>query len=152
MLVGIPQNNKYKQGYYTIRNREKYRGDCGEIIYRSSWEKRLFKWLDSNYNVLEWASEEICINYVSPIDNKQHRYFPDVWAKVKNGDKVTIYLIEVKPYKKTLEPKVRNKVTKQYINEVYEWGINTSKWKAAKEYCNRKGWVFKLMTDKDIPF
>lgn len=153
MLVGVPQNNtSYKQGFYTLKNRYKYKGDTGEIVYRSSWEKKLFKYLDENPCVIEWSSEEIIINYISPIDHLQHRYFPDVYAKIKSGDLIKEYLIEVKPYKKTIEPIFKNKITKQYINEVVEYGINTTKWKAAKEYCRRKGWIWKLMTEKDIPF
>lgn len=142
---------KYKQGIYNLKNAAKYRGDPYNVVYRSSWELRVFKWLDKNENVLEWGSEEIVIPYISPIDNSWHRYFPDVYAKVKKLDgNITTYIIEVKPYEQTLEPKVKTRVTKRYINEVYTWGINSAKWKAAKEFCRKRNWEFKLLTEKEL--
>ena len=51
-------DNKYKQGFYYPKNPNKYVGDVDNIVYRSSWELRVFKWMDDNPSVLEWASEE----------------------------------------------------------------------------------------------
>ena len=39
-------------------------------------------YFDRNENVIEWSSEEIAIPYVSPWDNKIHRYYPDFLVKV----------------------------------------------------------------------
>lgn len=143
--------NKYKQGLYKLKNPSKYKGDPHNIFYRSSWELRAFKWLDDNPHVIEWGSEEIVIPYVSPIDNRQHRYFPDLIVKVKDSKgTVQIYVIEIKPYAQTQEPKVKKNVTKTYINEVCTWGVNSAKWKAAKAYCEHRGWEFKLMTEKNL--
>lgn len=141
----------YKQGIYKLKNPQKYHGDPHNVIYRSSWELRVFKWLDSNENILSWGSEELTIPYISPVDNKQHRYFPDIIAKVKkfNGT-IETYVIEIKPYDQTIEPKIKKRITKNYINEVCTWGVNSAKWSAAKEYCRRRGWVFRLLTEKDI--
>lgn len=142
---------KYKQGIYKPKNPEKYSGDQFNIIYRSSWELRVQKWLDTNENVLEWSSEEHAIPYVSPIDNKIHRYFVDFYAKVKRADgSISTYLIEVKPYAQTIEPEVQKRVSKKYINEVYTWGINSAKWKSAREYCRKNGWEFLILTEKDM--
>ena len=71
---------------------------------------------DKNENILEWGSEEIALPYLSPLDNKIHRYFPDFYIKVKetNG-KVKKMVIEVKPkkqYTKQKEPKTMTKVYK----------------------------------------
>jgi hypothetical protein len=33
--------------------------------------------------VIEWGSEEVIIPYLSPVDNRIHRYFPDFYMKVK---------------------------------------------------------------------
>ena len=143
--------SNYKQGIYKLKNPEKYYGDPHNVIYRSSWELRVFKWLDKNENVLSWGSEELVINYISPVDNRQHRYFPDILAKVKKLDgSIETYVIEVKPYAQTIEPKIKKRVTKTYINEVCTWGVNSAKWAAAKEYCRHRGWTFKLLTEKDI--
>jgi hypothetical protein len=76
----------YKQGIYIPKNPSKYKGNANNIVYRSSWELRVFKWMDDNPSVLEWASEECIIPYKSPVDQKLHRYFPDIWAKVRRID------------------------------------------------------------------
>jgi hypothetical protein len=144
-------NTNYKQGIYKLKNPKKYKGDPYNVIYRSSWELRAFKWLDSNPNVIEWGSEELVINYISPIDNRNHRYFPDLIVKVRKFDgSIVTYVIEIKPYAQTVEPKPKKRVTKSYINEVCTWGINTAKWAAAKEYCRHRDWEFKLLTEREL--
>jgi len=135
------------QGKYKIKNPQKYKGDYRNIYYRSSWELRVFNYMDRNPEVVKWSSEEIVIPYRSPIDGKRHRYFPDVWMKTKNGD---VYLIEIKPFKETIQPKKRSRITKQYLYEVKTWGINSAKWKSAKEYCADRNWKFKIITEKEL--
>jgi hypothetical protein len=135
------------------KNKKKYLGDWDNICARSSWEYKCFKWMDDNPNVLEWHSEECVIPYKSPVDGKYHRYFPDIFARMKNSDgRVRAYLIEIKPYAQTIEPKVKSKITKQYITEVCTWGINQAKWKAAKQYCMERNWHFLTLTEKDVNF
>jgi hypothetical protein len=141
----------YKQGIYTPKNPSKYKGNASNIVYRSSWELRVFKWMDDNPSVLEWASEECVIPYKSPVDNRLHRYFPDIWAKVKGIDgRTKTYLLEIKPEYQATEPKVKKKITKQYITEVCTYAINQAKWKAAREYCMDRKWEFKVLTEKDL--
>jgi murein tripeptide amidase MpaA len=139
------------QGYFKPRNPDKYKGDPTNIIYRSSWELKLMMYLDSHKSVLKWASEEIIIPYISPIDGKVHRYFPDfVVTKInKDGKKETV-LIEVKPFSQTRPPKKQKNITKKYITEVKTWGINEAKWKAANEYCKDRGWTFHIFTEKEL--
>ena len=59
-------------------------------------------------------------------------------------------LIEVKPFKETREPKKRSRVTRQYLYEVRTWGINSAKWKAAKEFCKDRKWKFMIITEKEL--
>jgi hypothetical protein len=133
------------------KNILKYKGDPNNIWARSSWELRVFKYMDSNPNVIEWNSEELAIPYFSPVDNKWHRYFPDVLAKMKTADnRIKTYLIEIKPYNQSIEPKVKSRITKQYITEVCTWGVNQAKWKAAKEYALKNNMEFKVITEKDL--
>ena len=107
--------------------------------------------LDENSGVIEWSSEEIIIPYLSPVDNKWHRYFPDFFARIKNKDgKLEGVLLEVKPHSQTAPPKVAKRVTKRVIQEVMAYGINEAKWNAASEYCKDKGWIFRVITEKDI--
>lgn len=136
---------------FTPKNKSKYKGNCENIIARSSWELKVFKWLDDNPNIIEWSSEEIVIPYKSPIDNKFHRYFPDVFMKVRNSNnRVKNYLVEIKPERQTREPVVKKRITKQYITEVCTWGVNEAKWKAAREYCLDRDWEFRFLTEKDL--
>jgi hypothetical protein len=141
----------YKQGYYKPKNPNKYRGNVDNIFYRSSWEWRVFKWMDDNPGVIEWASEECVIPYKSPVDNKYHRYFPDIWAKILGVDgRTKTYLIEIKPEAQANEPKIKKRITKQYINEVCTYAVNQAKWKAAREFCLDRNWEFKVLTEKDL--
>lgn len=145
---------KYYQGKFKPNNPNKYRGDPTNIIYRSLWEFRVMRYLDNNSSVLQWSSEELIIPYVSPLDNRVHRYFPDFWVKMKDKDgNVTVRILEVKPEKQTKPPAIKAKSakpTKRYINEVATYGINSSKWKAANEYCKDRGWTFHVITEKDL--
>lgn len=143
--------HKTHKGRYRPKNPSKYKGDPTGIIYRSSWERKVMRFLDSNPNVLSWGSEEIIIPYISPIDGKYHRYFPDFHAKVKTktGEIKTI-LIEVKPKAQTRPPVKKSRITKRYLEEVKTFGVNLSKWKAAEEYCKDRQWDFQILTEEDI--
>jgi hypothetical protein len=138
-------------GKYIPKNPNKYLGDPMNIWYRSLWERRVMVHLDDNPNVIQWSSEEIIIPYLSPIDNRWHRYFPDFLVKVKNKQNVIeTIILEVKPEKQSVPPPIRKKITKQYIQEVATYGINEAKWTAAVEYCKDRNWKFKVITEKNI--
>ena len=76
------------KGRFKPKNYQKYKGDPTNIIYRSLWERKFMNYCDLTENVSEWQSEEFWIPYISPKDNRVHRYFPDFYIKTKNGDKV----------------------------------------------------------------
>lgn len=139
---------KYHQGKYIVKNRHKYVGDADNVIYRSSWEKKLFIWLDLNESVISWSSEEAIVPYISPLDGKVHRYFVDAHMEIIDvyGNR-KLYLLEVKPKTQTIEPKKQDKITKGYIQNVTTWAVNQAKWKAAEEFCKSRGWEFKLITE-----
>lgn len=142
---------KTYKGLFRPKYPEKYKGDAENIVYRSSWEFKVMNWLDQNPNIIEWQSEEISIPYKSPIDQRYHRYFPDFLVKAKMPDNTTkTMLLEVKPEHQTREPIKQTRKSKKYITEVATWGINQSKWYAAKEYCADRGWEFKIITEKHI--
>ena len=139
------------KGRFSPKNPKKYRGDPTNIIFRSLWELRVMKYLDENTNILEWASEEIAVPYISPVDNRYHRYYPDFLVRAKTPDgKTKTMMLEVKPKKETVEPKVQTKRTKRYLTEVMTWGVNQAKWKYAREYCLDRGWEFRLITEDDL--
>ena len=129
----------------------KYKGDPTNIIYRSLWEKKFMVYCDKNLNVLEWGSEEIALPYRSPVDNKVHRYFPDFYIKVKESTgQIKKYLIEVKPFKQTIEPRIKKRKTKAYVREVCEYAKNQAKWEAATEYCKDRRLEFKVLTESEL--
>lgn len=138
------------RGRFYPKHPLKYKGDPNKIIYRSSWEVRVMKYLDENDGVVWWASEEMNVKYISPVDGRVHRYFPDFVVKVRRKDNSsTIFMLEVKPEAQTKlrQPK---RVTKQYVNEAATYAINQAKWKYAEEFCKDHGWVFRVVTEKDL--
>jgi hypothetical protein len=138
-------------GLFKPRNPKKYIGDHTNIVYRSSWECKVMNWLDTNDDIISWASEELIVPYVSPVDNRKHRYFPDFIVKVKTRDgKLKTMMLEVKPKKQTIQPEVRKRVTKQYITEVTTYAVNVAKWEAATEFCADRGWEFKILTEEHL--
>lgn len=108
-------------------------------------------YLDRTSSILEWSSEEIVIPYISPVDNRPHRYFPDMWVRAIGRDgRPKVMILEIKPKSQTREPKKSTKRTKRYLTEVMTWGVNQAKWEAAQEYCADRGWEFKIITEEDL--
>ena len=141
----------YNKSKYKPQYPNKYKGDPTNIICRSSWERKFARYCDLNENVLEWQSEEFCIPYRSPIDNRVHRYFPDFFIKYRDSNgKIKSSLIEVKPLRQTTPPPKPKRQTKGYIYEVYEYAKNQAKWKAAEEFCKDRLWEFKVLTEEDL--
>ena len=111
------------------------------IVFRSGMELRLFKHMDARQNVLSWSSEETVIPYVSPLDNRLHRYFVDVKATIllNNGTTKT-FLIEVKEKSQTKPPnppKPGKKKTR-FLKESVTYAVNSVKWETARKVCAKK--------------
>ena len=140
------------RGKFKIKNSQKYKGNPSNIIYRSLMELRFMKWCDLSEKIIEWSSEEIAIPYISPIDNKRHRYFPDFLIHTAKG----WFLIEVKPLiqskppKKLLVEKLDTKRKRRYLRSVRQWLVNEAKWKAAQKVCKVEGWEFQILTEKQL--
>jgi len=138
-------------GRYQTMNPKKYKGDPRLVIYRSLWELKFMKWCDIHDHILEWGSEEIVVPYRSPLDGRVHRYFPDFYIKVRNKNgSFKKYIIEIKPKKQTLEPKIPKRKTKRYLTEVTTYVTNQAKWEAAKEWCLDRGLEFLILTEKEL--
>ena len=100
----------YKQGYFVPQNPQKYIGNPGEIIFRSSWELRFANYCDLNSQVINWSSEPLEIPYFNPIDEKVHKYYVDFYIKVKKDDESSDeFLLEVKPEKQVAKPILEGK-------------------------------------------
>jgi len=108
-------------------------------------------WCDHNANVIEWGSEEIIIPYLSPVDGKIHRYFPDFYIKVKRHDgKIEKSIIEIKPKNQCSPPKVPTRKTKKFYSAVKRWAVNEAKWKYATEFCDVNSMDFKILNEDHL--
>ena len=113
---------------------------------RSSWETRFALWCDKNPDIVKWSSEETVVPYISPIDNRPHRYFVDFKIQTRNGK---IFLVEIKPEAQTRKPESSRR-TKRFLTEAQTYLVNQAKWEYATEYAKRRGWEFIILTEREL--
>lgn len=135
------------KGKYKPMKPQKYVGDATKIVYRSLWERQAFRWIENQPWIVEWNSEEVVIPYVCQTDKKVHRYFIDLYFKTEDGK---MYLIEIKPKRETMPPKLGKKKTKKYLSESLTYIKNQSKWKAATEFAKDNGAIFEVWTEDTL--
>lgn len=141
----------FVQGRFQPRNPKKYKGNPSKIVYRSSWELKLFMFLDNKEDVVEWQSEEMFLYYNHPFRGRKAKYFPDVTFKVKDKHgKITSHMWEVKPKAQCKPPKKPKRKTKSHAYAVASYAVNKKKWIAAEEYCADKGISFRLITEDEL--
>lgn len=144
----VAKKSKFTQGYYKLKNPEKYVGDKSKIRYMSSWELQTHSFFDNNQRILKWSSEEICIPYLKPTDGKIHKYYPDYWVEYVNVDGEIIQeVIEVKPSTQTRMPRANSK---HKLYEQITFAVNTAKWQACTMWCKQRGMAFRIVTEKSI--
>ena len=143
---------KTLQGKFRPKNPDKYKGNVGDILYRSSWELEFMKWCDKTPAVILWQSEEKRIRYYDPVKKRNRIYYPDFLVKYINKDgRVLTEMVEVKPIRQVKGPNPNpKKKTKSWMNQVNTYITNQCKWKAAEEYCQEQGWEFRLLTEQNI--
>lgn len=133
------------RGRFKPENPGKYIGNSSQVLFRSSWEIRFMTFCDRNPSVLKWASEEVAIPYIKPTDNKRHLYYPDFLMIVKDKDNVIRkYIIEIKPLKETMI------TARSSVYDKLAVAVNTAKWEAAQAFCDKNGFIFKVMTEADM--
>lgn len=72
-------------------------------------------------------------------------------VKIQEGNKITKYLIEIKPKKQTLKPAAHgNKKQSTILYENAAYMVNTAKWKAAVEWCKKRGYKFQILTEDHL--
>lgn len=131
------------------KNKEKYVGNSLNITSRSSWEYLMMNWLDKHPSVIKWNSEEVVIEYVSPVDSSTHRYFVDFWVKYRAIDgSIKEKIVEIKPFAQTVKPS--NRHAKSYEDQVKTFVVNEAKWEAAKKYAERTNMEFQVLTEYDL--
>ena len=140
----------YRTKYFP-KNPTKYIGNINSINCRSLWERKFCKFLDLTENIIRWSFETLKIPYLSPIDNNVHIYYPDFIVEKKNKiGTVETLVVEIKPKKQTKKPTIGRKSKKTMINETVMYEINLTKWKAAKDFCDKHSWRFVILTEKEL--
>ncbi len=140
------------KGRYLPSYPKKYNGDSKNIIYRSLWERKFMNYCDLNEAVKEWQSEEFWIPYISPVDKRIHRYYPDFFIKyIDKTGKLRTMVVEIKPKKQVAKPNMNPKrKTKAWQQSLITWAVNQAKWKAAREFCADRKFEFKIMTEDEL--
>ena len=144
----------FYQGDYKPENPKKYVGNKLPH-YRSSWERRVFYYMDKCENVVAWGSEPLAIEYVNPLDGRRHRYFPDIVCRVKQKDgKLKDFMLEIKPKYQSEPARVPKRKTAKavihFVENQQTYTVNQAKWDAAMAYCNPRNIEFKVITEEQL--
>jgi hypothetical protein len=105
--------------------------------------------------VLKWNVEGVTIPYQIEMNGKwsTHRYHPDVYCEILRGDgTIKRVILEIKPENET-KPPIPPKIMTAKSLENHEYRLKTylknlNKWKAAKEYCDKRSIEFFLLTQE----
>jgi hypothetical protein len=121
------KKRKKKRGYHRGLYVSPIAGECK---FRSSWEEKYMKYLDSNVEVSKWSYESFFIEYLSnKSTGKTRKYYPDFLVEMKDGSK---FVVEIKQKRKLEQLIVRKKT------------------KAAEEWCVTHGATYKLLTEIEL--
>lgn len=134
----------FAQGFYEVKNTAKYVGK-GQPKYRSGWEFTFMRFLDSNDNVINWASEPVRIPYKHPLTGKMTMYVPDFLVTYRGPNNTTrSELIEIKPKNQSVVESKMKPRDKAVV------AINYCKWDSAVKWANQNGLTFRVLTEDDI--
>lgn len=132
-------------GKFIPRNPQKYAGNPNNIMFRSTWELSVMKFFDSSTSVIKWASEEVKIPYVSPLDGLVHNYYPDfIVIYTDKAGALQKDLVEVKPASQSLAERAKSDRDKAALL------VNLAKWKFAEQWAKQRGMNFRVITEHSI--
>lgn len=97
------------------------------VHYRSGLELRVYRALERCEAVVEYREEPFRIEY--RVGGEDRGYWPDIAVLLSDGRRL---LIEVKPASQTSDP------------------TNLAKWRHATAYANRRGYEFRVWTERMI--
>jgi hypothetical protein len=142
-------NTGTHKGVYTVQNRKKYIAQKPPI-FRSGWEASYMRHCDLNPKIVKWGSECVKIPYYDPTLQKNRNYIMDFIVIYETG---RVELIEVKPHKQTIKPRITKKKSKKtIIHESQTYDTNLAKWEAAREFCRKRDYDFRIITEKVFKF
>lgn len=158
--------SKYRshKGWYKISNPSKFIRPIDEYMestinrdgntyvqYKSGLERIAFCYADLNPKIKYFSVEPFNIPYLKPTDNKVHRYFIDMFLEFVTGDK---FLVEIKSHHETIPPEKPRVNTARsvirYKNAVETYMINQAKWKSAKQFAEKRGMRFIILTENEL--
>ena len=163
----IARNKKatknFSQGVYHVNNLPKYMG-TKMPFYRSSWELTFCRYCDSCDAIVKWGSELVKVPYFDSVRGRKRYYYTDFVVIFKRGDEAVTQLIEIKPWRETVDPnrlslyegnktktgKPKKKQKSTILYEQQTWETNSCKWAAARAMCNENGWEFKVLTEYEL--
>lgn len=144
------KSSRFKQGYFTPKNPQKYIGKL-PIIYRSSWERKCCVEFDVNTTILKWASEPFPVSYFSILDNKFHNYYPDFYIMMQTKTGIVEYVVEVKPKSQLMKPVPPKRNTKKLLESykyAYEHYVrNLCKIDALRKFALERKFEVMLITE-----
>jgi len=145
-----PHDRRYKQGFFIPKRPIKCinimeTNEPQPIVYRSDWERQFCEWADSTTAITRWGSEIIKILYPNPLKNRMSFYEPDFYIEyIDNNKKLRKKLIEIKPLKEATLSEASNGYDRLMVAK------NAMKWKAAIEYCKKRGIEFQVMHERNL--
>lgn len=155
-LNNAPTSDKYHSGKYLLKNPEKYISDPNKIIYRSSLEFRFCRYADLNPYIIKWGSETVIIPYTDKYE-KLHKYYPDFYLETINPNDKSVYnkiIVEIKPEAETKPPIIPENMTVKRLQsleyQVKMYEKNVRKWASAKNWCKTRGFIFQIITEKNL--
>lgn len=145
---------KTAKGEFTPKNPDKYKGKL-PIIYRSSWEFRAMQMFDEHPNILAWSSESLQIPYYNPLAKRWTVYIPDFLVLYVDKDgKQFCELMEIKPLKEVTGYQQINERTgkpkRVSAHDRAAQAVNAAKWSAALEFCAKRQWSFRVVTEETL--
>ncbi len=104
------------------------------------------QFLDTHPSIQGWNSEGISIPYRNPFTGKWTMYIPDfLVVYIDKNSKKHVEMIEIKPEKELPGYKGRVNSRTKLVQ-----AINAAKWQAALAFCVKRGWSFRVATEKEL--
>ena len=170
---GDLKKGRTHQGFYIVKNKEKYIGDSDLVVFRSAWEFSFCMWSDYSPSIVRWSSEPVKVPYYDRVSNLEKckkqgldpnnpknwtrkNYNTDFWIEVKKPDETfERWFIEIKPGYKLMKPKPVLKTAplkdqKKFNKLAKEYLINESKFEAMKNWSSRSGAKFYVFTEDQL--
>lgn len=114
----------YREGHFvSLKNHGK------EFFYRSSYECEVLECLEQLHEVIAYDVEPLKDGIPYLHKGEMHKYHPDFSIKFADGH---IEIWEIKPANQT------------------SLALNEDKWRAAKIFCESRGWQFIVLTEVGI--